>query len=262
MRFKACILDIDGVLALGDSAVEGAGEALKKLRGMGLPFRLITNNSTKSRRTLKKRLFELGISVSEEELITSGSGTATYLREHFGGGKVFMIGEEGLSEELDRAGFDLVSDEHANFVVVGLDRNFTYNKLAIALKAIRNGARFIATNEDATLPVEYGALPGAGAMVASLIWCAQKKPELVIGKPAPYLFEEALKELGAKAGEVLAVGDRIETDILGGNDMGFYTVLVLTGASNEEDAKGLKGEFLPKLVLKSIAELPERIEEL
>jgi len=262
VRFKAAVLDLDGVLMLGSDAVPGAQSALKKLRGYGLRIRIITNNSTKSRSALRRHLFENGFVVEEEELITSASGTAHYLKERFGGGRVYVIGEEGLAEELDRAGFDLVPDESADFVVVGLDRNFTYKKLAIALNALRKGARFIATNEDATLPVEFGAMPGAGAMVAALIWCSQKKPEAVIGKPNLFLFEQAIRELETKPEETLLVGDRLETDILGGNDLGFFTVLVLTGASTEKDSERAHADYKPKLVLKSFAELPEKLETL
>lgn len=260
MRFKAVILDLDGVVIRGNETIPGAPEALKRMRELGVKIKFITNNSTRSRSNLRRHLLEFGVTVNEEELITSASGTANYLKERFGGGRVFIIGEEGLSEELDRAGFDLVADENAEFVVVGLDRNFTYAKLAIALRAVKKGARFIATNEDATLPMEFGMNPGAGAMVAALVWCSQKKPEIIVGKPNLILFEQALQELGTKPVETLLVGDRLETDILGGNDMGFYTVLVLTGASSEEDIKKSSDEHLPKLVLKSIAELPEKMD--
>ncbi len=260
MRFKAALIDLDGVLLLGEDAVPGAPEALKELRSLGLKVRLVTNNSTRSRSALKRHLLENGFLVSEDELVTSAFGAATYLRERFGGGRVFIIGEEGLAEELDRAGFDLVADESADFVVVGLDRNFTYKKLDTALQAVRRGARFIATNDDSTLPHGSGASPGAGAMVAALVWSAQKKPEAVIGKPGTFLFEHALKELGEKAEDTLLVGDRLETDIVGGNDLGMYTVLVLTGASTEAEVSTASPDFQPKLVLKTIAELPEKLE--
>ncbi|MFH0818210.1 MAG: HAD-IIA family hydrolase [Candidatus Micrarchaeota archaeon] len=259
MKFKAAILDLDGVLLLGDDAVPGAPAAVKKLREMGLKLRFMTNNATRSRRMLKKHLSENGFVVEEEELMTSAYGAANYLRERFGSGRVFMIGEEGLSEELDRAGFDLVMDDKADFVVVGLDRHFTYEKLSIALRAIKNGARFIATNDDATLPTRSGLLPGAGAMVASLVWCSQKKPDVVVGKPYLLMFEQALKELETKAEETLLVGDRLETDILGGNDIGLHTVLVLTGVSTREDADKAGPDYKPKLIIDSVEKLPEKL---
>ncbi|MFH1470498.1 MAG: HAD-IIA family hydrolase [Candidatus Micrarchaeota archaeon] len=262
MGFKAAIIDLDGVLVLGEATVPGAPEAVKRLRQAGLKLRFLTNNATRSKRMLKKYLSENGLLVEEEELMSSASCAATYLNEKFGKGRVFIIGEEGLAEELDRAGFDLVADDVAEFVVVGLDRRFTYDKLTIALRALKRGARFIATNEDATLPTESGPLPGAGSMVASLVWASQKKPDVVVGKPYLLMFEQALKELGTKAEETLLVGDRLETDILGGNDMGLYTVMVLTGASSKEDAEKAEPDYKPKLILKSIAELPEKLETL
>ncbi len=262
MGFKAAVIDLDGVLVLGNDAVQGAPAAIKRLRELGLKLRFMTNNATRSRRMLKKYLFENGFSIEEEELMSSAYCAASYLREKFGNGRVFIIGEEGLAEELDRAGFDLVADEGADFVVVGLDRHFTYEKLAIALRALKRGARFIATNEDATLPTESGPLPGAGSMVASLVWASQKKPDVVVGKPYLLMFEQALKELGTKAEETLLVGDRLETDILGGNDMGLYTVLVLTGVSTRADIENSGPDYKPKLILDSIAQLPEKLGEI
>ncbi len=259
MDFKASAIDLDGVLVLGRDAVPGAPAAVKKLRDMGLKLRFLTNNATRSRRMIRKYLFENGFSVEEEEIMSSAYCAASYLKERYGKGRVFIIGEEGLAEELDRAGFDLVMDDGADFVVVGLDRRLTYEKLAIAFRALKRGAKFIATNEDATLPTESGPLPGAGSMVASLVWAAQRKPDIVVGKPYLLMFEQALKELGTKAEETLLVGDRLETDILGGNDMGLYTVLVLTGASSKEDVEKAGPDYKPKLVLNSITELPEKL---
>ncbi len=259
MRFRAAVLDVDGVLIRGGSAIPGAADALKALREKGLKIRIITNNSTRSRITLCKRLKEMGIDVNHGEIISSSSGTANYMQEKFGKGKVFIIGEQGIADELGLAGFDLTLEDDADFVVVGLDRKFHYEKLATALMALRKGARFIATNEDATLPFEHGEKPGAGAIVASLVWCSQRKPEVVIGKPNRFLFDQALSELGTKASETLMVGDRLETDILGANHVGMFGVLVLTGASTESEWRDATREFNPKLVLNSIADLPGKL---
>ena len=187
--------------------------------------------------------------------MTSAYGTALYLRGRYGRGRVFVIGEDGLKSELRDAGFDAVENENVDFVVVGLDRKFDYEKLRVALAALQKGARFIATNEDATIPLEKGFFPGAGAMVGAVRACSKKGPEIVIGKPNTYLLERIAREARAKAREVVCVGDRIESDIVAANRFGALSVLVLTGVTKKEDLKKLRGKEKPKMVVESVAEL-------
>lgn len=259
-RKKGFIFDLDGVVYVGKTPVEGAAETLAYLKKTARKVRFITNDSSYELEGYVGRLNRMGVECSKEEIITSGEGTAIYLKSRYKGGKCFVVGERGLSNELTRWGFEIVEGrdgERADFVVVGIDSRFGYEKLTTALRAVKNGARFIATNSDASRPQEDGIVPGAGAMVAALEECSGVKPEVVVGKPNPMLFDIAIGGMGLKKSEVAAVGDRADTDIAGGNRLGLYTILVLTGVTKKRDLKNLKAEEKPKLVLNSIADLRE-----
>ncbi|NYZ78543.1 HAD-IIA family hydrolase [Candidatus Micrarchaeota archaeon] len=255
---KGFIFDLDGVVYVGKTPVEGAVGTFAYLRETGKKVRFITNDSSRKRVSYFAKLRDMGIECSKDEIINSSQGVAIYLENKYKEGKCFVVGEEGLVDELTQHGFEVVEGkdgERADFVVVGVDSGFDYEKLTIALRAVKNGARFIAANPDVSRPREDGLVPGAGAMVAALEACSEIMPEAVIGKPNPMLFDIAVKEMGLRESEVAGVGDRIDTDIVGGNRFGLYTILVLSGITKKEDLKSLRGEKKPKLVLKSIAEL-------
>jgi 4-nitrophenyl phosphatase len=257
-RKKGFIFDLDGVVYIGKTPVKGAAETFTCLRETGKKVRFITNNSGDTRESYVRKLVGMGIECSKNEVITSAQGVAVYLKNRYIKGKCFVIGEEGFADELLQNGLEVVEGEEgerADFVAVGVDSGFNYKKLTTALRAVKNGAKFIAANPDLCRPMEDGLVPGAGAMIAALEACSEVKPEVVIGKPSPMLFEIAIKGMGLKKDEVVAVGDRIDTDIVGGNRLGLYTVLVLTGIARREDLKSLKGEMKPNLVLDSIADL-------
>jgi 4-nitrophenyl phosphatase len=178
----------------------------------------------------------MGITASPESILTSAGATGEYLRGHHPeGGGVYVIGEAALVSLVGGlAGFRL-DGWQPDYVVVGLDRRFDYSALQRACSAIRRGAAFIATNTDATLPIEGGELwPGAGSIVASISTCSGVEP-LVIGKPNIYMADLALQMLELPADRVLCVGDRLDTDILFGARAGLPTALVLTGVSTRQD---------------------------
>ena len=257
---KGFIFDLDGVVYVGKTPVEGAVETFAYLRDAGRKFRFITNDSSRKRASYITTLSNMGIECGRDEIITSSQGVAVYLKDKYKEGKCFVVGEEGLVDELTQHGFEVVEGrggERANFVAVGVDSGVTYEKLTTALRALKNGASFIAANPDVSRPREDGLVPGAGAMIAALEACSEVKPEIVIGKPNPMLFDIAIKGMGLKKDEVAVVGDRIDTDIVGGNRLGLYTVLVLTGIARREDLKSLEGDAKPNLVLDSIADLRE-----
>ncbi len=259
---KGFIFDLDGVVYIGDTPIEGAGETLACLREKRKKVRFLTNNASKSRRDYARKLNEMRIECDEEEVITSSYGAAIYLKEKYKKGKCVVIGEEGLKSELAEQGFEVVSGregEDANFVVVGIDRNFNYVKLTTALRAVKSGARFIATNLNPSKPSEGGILPGAGAMVAALEVCSGAKPEVIIGKPNPMLFDICIRSMQIRKEEVATVGDVVDVDIVGSNRLHLYSILVLTGIAKKEDLKNLNGEMKPNLILNSIAELRELI---
>ncbi len=234
-QYKAFLLDIDGVLVRGGVPIPGAQEALTQLRNTGKVL-LLTNNSTKSRVGSAARLRECGIFVEPSEIFPSSYVAAQFLRR-FGCVRYWYIGEAGIREEMEAAGHVLVGPEAAEWLVVGMDRGLTYEKLAQALRALLRGARLLATNEDKTFPTPEGLVPGAGAVVGALRGMGFS-PQFVVGKPSAIAFEVALTVLGVQAKEVLMIGDRLETDIGGAARLGMDTALVLSGVTGAEELRG------------------------
>ncbi|MHB0876331.1 MAG: HAD-IIA family hydrolase [Anaerolineae bacterium] len=248
------IIDADGVLYRDTEVIPGAPEFIAHLKREGTPFVVLTNNSTKTPAQYVAKLAEMGIIVEEHEVLTSSLATVDHMRAESGPGTpVFVIGEDGIVEALRQGGFALVEDYRlARYVVVGLDRDLCFPRLQAAALAIRNGAGFIGTNSDRTLPTPEGLIPGNGSILAALEAATDQAP-LVIGKPQPAIFAWAASHLAMKAGRVACLGDRLETDILGGHAAGLLTVLVLSGVTSP----ALLAAYEPKpdLVYPSAAEL-------
>jgi HAD superfamily hydrolase (TIGR01457 family) len=250
-RPAAYILDLDGVVYHGRVVIPGACESIDRLRSSGTRVLFLTNNATRTREDIASRLKDMGIPCSAGDVISSAYATSVYIKEKYGSSTIYPVGEQGLVEELKRAGHT-INELDADHVVTGLDREFTYEKLTRALELLMNGAGFIATNTDAMLPTEHGFLPGAGSMVAAIQAASGVEPD-VVGKPNKPIMDVLLKEYGLKSEECVMVGDRLETDILAGIRAGMHTVLVLTGASGIGDI-GSSG-IRPDTVLDSIADL-------
>lgn len=249
-QISSLIVDLDGVVWLGDRPIEGAAEALTKLERAGKKLAFLTNNSTVSRRDCARKLKKIGIEA--DAIITSSYGAALWLKKD-GQARVYAIGEKGLREELELAGHKLVKEgeaEKATHVVVGLDRKLSYEKLAAGMRAILAGAKFVATNRDCSYPSEKGLLPGAGAIVSFLETATRRPPDVVIGKPETFLLELALQALNSKPGETALVGDRLDTDVVAGKRAGLKTILVLTGVS-----KKVEGKPKPDLVVRNLLDL-------
>ncbi|MBS3815102.1 MAG: phosphoglycolate/pyridoxal phosphate family phosphatase [Hadesarchaea archaeon] len=259
-EIEALILDMDGVIYLGETPIEGAKEAIDKLREQGKELIFMTNNSTKTRSDYVEKLESLGIKTTKEEIITSAYATATYLQKNSGENKkVFVIGEEGLKSELREAGFKVLSKNEASnaaFVITGMDRNLNYSKITAGLNAILNGAEFIATNPDPTYPTEEGLAPGAGASIGALTGTAEKEPSFIVGKPSEYMIKIALENTEISTEEAAIIGDRIGLDIKVGRKSGLTTILVLSGVSTKNDFEEIKDtEKAPDFLLTSISEL-------
>jgi 4-nitrophenyl phosphatase len=250
-RYRAFLLDIDGVFVRGGEPLPGAAPALAQLREHGRVL-LLTNNSTKSRAGTAERLREAGIPVEPEEVLPSSYVAAQYLRRRFGSTRFWYIGEAGIREEMELAGHILVSPKEAEWIVVGMDRALTYEKLAAALRALLRGARLLATNEDPTFPTPEGLVPGAGAVVGALRGMGFP-PEIVVGKPAPIAFHVALELLNLRPAEILMIGDRLDTDIAGALALGMDTALVLSGVTQPDDLK--ETEVHPTYVAQDLAAL-------
>lgn len=252
--FGGLILDMDGVLYRGQQALPGARELFDALRAHNVAFIMLTNNATLTSEDFVNKLARMDIEVTADQIMTSAGATAIYLEEnHPEGGGVYVLGEAGLVAYMSAMPQFKLTDESPNFVVSGLDYDFDYKAMRIACTSIRKGALFIATNTDATLPVEGGELwPGAGSIAASIETCAGVAP-LVIGKPNVYMAEMALKQLNLPAGRVLCVGDRLETDILCGARAGIPTAMVLTGVSQLNDLD--TAEAQPTYIFNDLYEL-------
>jgi len=235
-HYDGFLVDIDGVLVRGAEPLPGAAESLAKLSERGRVL-LLTNNSTRSREQHAEHLRSLGFEIDAEDLLPTSYLAAEHLRLVRGALRVWVLGEDGLREELLTAGHRLApAPSEADAVVVGMDRSIDYQALSQALDALRAGAQWIATNEDGTYPVPGGLKPGAGAMVGALRGMGFA-PDVVIGKPSPVAYDAALRHLAVDRGRVLMIGDRLETDIAGGTGAGLDTALVLGGISTAADVE-------------------------
>ena len=244
-NYDLLLVDIDGVVWLDGEPIEGAVEALNDLYP-GIEIRFVTNNSTRHRRVIASLLRDVGLPwVGEGHVITSAS-TLADVAPSIGVSRCYVIGEEGLREELGERGIEFVEEGD---VCVGMDRAFNYSKLTRALRNIMGGGLFLATNEDRTLPTPEGPIPGAGSMVSAISGACGREPDLVVGKPNPLMF--LLAAQGAGASHPLVIGDRPETDILGALRAGMDSALVLTGVVREPEGVIPR----PKYVLRSLMDL-------
>lgn len=242
---KNLILDMDGVLWRGETPLPGLANFFTTLRELDVGFVLATNNATRVAVQYTEKLARFGVRVPPDHILTSAETTASYLsRSYPPGATVYAVGEAGLRQALQDAGFDLLPpnglvapEARADVVVVGLDRAACWERLASAAYLILNGARFVGTNSDVSFPTEMGPLPGAGALLAVVEKATGVAPE-VIGKPAPAIFHEALRRLSAQPGTTAMVGDRLETDIAGAHAAGLPAILVLSGVTRRAQLPG------------------------
>lgn len=249
---RAAVLDMDGVLWRGSVLFPGTKTLFDFFREQQIPFVLATNNSTRTVADYVEKLRGMGLAVLPENIITSAVATADYLVATYGKAlRVFVVGESGLHQTLLEAGLTPVMSG-ADVVVAGMDRDLTYNKLLHASLMIRNGARFIGTNGDVTFPLPEGLAPGAGTVLAALQVSSGQTP-FVIGKPEPTMFEMALNRLGVSSEEAVMIGDRLETDILGGQRAGLRTALMLSGVTTLETLG--QSEIKPDMVFDDVGAL-------
>jgi 4-nitrophenyl phosphatase len=237
------IIDMDGVLYLGDQPMRCLREFIVFLRERNISFILATNNSTRTPQAYVDKLAGMGVTVSLSEILVSGQATARFLaREYPRGTRVHVFGMPSLKQAMAEEGF-VLADEDVPLVVASMDRDVTYEKLKRATLLIRGGARFFATNLDPTYPSEEGLLPGTGSMIAALETASETKPT-VIGKPEPTMYQLAMEQIGASPETTAAIGDRVETDILGGKRTGLTTICVLSGASSRAEAEAIETDMI------------------
>ncbi len=251
------LIDMDGVLYRGSELIPGADVFIAELRQRDMPFRLLTNNSQRTRRDVVAKVARLGIEVEEEHIFTSAMATARFLAQQKPNGTAFVIGEGGLLTALHQNGYAVV-DHEPDYVVVGEGRTFNLELVEAAVRMILGGAQLIATNLDPNCPTQNSLRPGCGAMVA-MLEIATGVRAFSVGKPSPVMMRAARKELGLTTDETTMIGDTMETDILGGVQLGFHTVLVLSGGTSREDLR--RYAYRPDAVVDSLAELASQLEQ-
>jgi NagD protein len=250
-EIKAWLMDMDGVLVREEEAIPGADQFLARLQEREIPFLVLTNNSIYTRRDLAARLRTSGLDVPEEAIWTSALATADFLKDQRPGGTAFVVGEAGLTTALHEDGYTM-TERNPDYVVLGETRTYSFERITRAIRLVEAGARFIATNPDATGPSQDGPLPATGS-VAALISRATGVAPYFVGKPNPLMIRSALNALDAHSESTVMIGDRMDTDIVAGLEAGLETILVLTGISTTTDID--RHPFRPARIVDSVAEL-------
>ncbi len=243
---------MDGVIYRGSELLPGADEFIKCLLEREIPFLFLTNNSRSTRRDIAVKLQRMGIPADEKHIFTSAMTTGQFLAAQKPNGTAYVLGEGGLVLSLHENGYSIV-DHDPDYVVVGEGRTLTLEMVEKAIDMIIDGAKLIATNLDPSPKIKGWMKPGTGAIVAMLEEATGKKA-FSLGKPSPVMMRAARKALGLQTAETTIIGDTMETDIMGGVQMGYRTVLVLTGSTKPDELGNYA--FTPDLVVQSVAEIP------
>jgi NagD protein len=254
-EIRSWLMDMDGVLVHEEQGIPGAERFLTRLREIGLPFLVLTNNSIYTRRDLAARLRASGLEVPEDSIWTSALATARFLEEQRPGGSAFVIGESGLTTALHEAGYTL-TERDPDYVVLGETRVYSFGRITQAIRLIVKGARFIATNPDPTGPSTEGPLPATGS-VAALISRATGVAPYFVGKPNPLMMRSALNALDAHSETTAMIGDRMDTDVVAGLEAGLETILVLSGVTTAAEAD--RFPYRASRVVASVADLVEEL---
>ncbi len=248
---KSYLIDMDGVLVRGSQPVPGANEFIQRLRAAERKFLVLTNNPLYTPRDLTARLERIGLQIPPEAIYTSALATAQFLQSQLPNGTAYVIGDVGLTTALYDVGY-IITDHAPDYVVVGETTSLSYERLTYAVRFVSAGARFVATNPDVSGPGDGGMVPACGA-IAALIAAATGVRPYFVGKPNPLMMRTALRTLGAHSEESVMIGDRMDTDIIGGTESGLDTILVLTGVTRREEVE--RFPYRPTLVVESVAEI-------
>jgi NagD protein len=248
---KNYLMDMDGVLVKGSTAIPGAARFIDQLNDQGIPYLVLTNNPLYTPRDLAHRLQTAGLSVPTERIFTSALATAMFVSQQRPDGKAYVIGESGLTGAIHDVGY-VITDKEPDYVILGETHGYNFTQITKAIRLIVDGARFIATNPDPSGPTEEGIVPACGAM-AALIESASGVAPFFIGKPNPLMMRTALNYLGAHSEETAMIGDRMDTDIVGAVSSGMETILVLTGVTQREDVE--RFPYRPTHIVESIGQV-------
>jgi 4-nitrophenyl phosphatase len=250
-RYRAFCFDLDGTIYRGKKAIPSAVDFIHQLQKKRLDVFFVTNNSSKTPSQIKETLRQFGVDASEKQIYSSALVTAKYVREHFGQTKVFVIGQDGIRHAFKQQNIAVV-EEQPDVVVMGIDREITYDKLTKACLAVQNGAALIGTNEDIRFPTEEGFHPGNGSFVKLVSQVCNVEP-VFMGKPSPVMLDMIRQEYGYAKEEMLMIGDNYDTDILCGIRFGCDTVHVNTGVVRTETVK--EKELQPTYVVDDLSGL-------
>ncbi len=260
------VFDLDGTVYLGEAALPGSVDGIAELRRRGKQVLFVSNKPLEPREAYAAKLTRLGIPTDPDAVITSAYVLGHHLAQVSPELRYYVIGEENLRQELRSHGLTVVEEfadqdekeviepEGIDAVIVAFDRTLDYRKLNTAYQALLNGARFYATNADKACPMPGGSIPDAGATIAALEHITGRKLDLLAGKPSPLIMQVALERLGLPAARCMMAGDRLETDILMGQQAGMLTAAVLTGAATRADAERLAQP--PTFILENIGAIP------
>ena len=256
---------MDGVLWHGNRPMPGLPQFFEKLAGLGIQWAFATNNSSKTRQEYVAKFAGMGVDIDPNRLMTSAIATGFYMQDEFPAGThVYVVGGSGLVESMQEAGMVVLDRDdyqtRADVVVAGLNPAVTYEDLSVATLHVNAGAKFIASNADSSYPSERGLLPGAGALIA-VIETATEQKAVVVGKPYPIMFQQALKLFGdgATLANTAMVGDRLNTDIVGAVGVNMPSVLVMSGITQPADLE--TSEVQPDFVMADITELAAELEK-
>lgn len=257
--FQSYLLDLDGVVYRGEQLLPGARELVEWLDASGRQTLYLSNNSIATPDEVAEKLSRLGMPRPEGRVLTAGWAACRAIAKRFPGARVYVLGLPSVERMAEAAGLRVVWRDNADgpipdVVLSALDRTLTYERLRHALRAIMGGAAFYAVNRDPRLPVEDGFEPGTGAIATALEYASGQQAE-IIGKPAPGIVLEAMRQLGARPEDTLMVGDGLDLDIVAGHAAGITTALVLTGLTTAEQAEAATGERRSDLIFPDCAAL-------
>jgi 5'-nucleotidase len=248
---KSYLIDMDGVLVRGTEPIPGADAFLQRLTVRDAKHLVLTNNPKYTQKDLAYRLSSIGLSLEPQSIFTSAMATVRFLTSQKGNGKVFVIGESGLTDPLHEAGF-IITDIEPWYVVLGETNSYNFQLITTAIRLIARGARFIATNPDPSGPGDGGLVPACGAM-AALIEKATGVSPFFVGKPNPLMMRTALNYLGVHSENTVMIGDRMDTDMVAGVESGMETVLVLSGVTRREEVQ--RYPYQPTRIVDSVADI-------
>ena len=255
-EIRSWLMDMDGVLVREEHAIPGAPEFINRLRELGIPFLVLTNNSIYTPRDLAARLRRTGLEVPESSIWTSALATAQFLADQRPGGSAFVIGESGLTTALHDAGYTMTESD-PDYVILGETRTYSFERITRAIRLISAGSRFIATNPDNVGPTPDGPLPATGS-VAALISRATGVDPYYVGKPNPLMMRSALNAIEAHSESTAMIGDRMDTDIVAGLEAGLMSILVMTGVTTPGEAE--RYSYRPSKIVESVANLIPLLE--